>query len=123
MPSSPDRLAGKLVSRTYARICAVCARIPRGRVMTYGQVARAAGLGGAARIVGYAMRAGLRPVPWQRVVGQKRPGLAHITIKDPVGAALQRQLLEAEGVRFRPDGSIDLATFGYRPRKRKRPGR
>jgi len=60
---------GKSADR-YRRIYAVVARIPRGRVATYGQVARLAGLGGHARLVGYALSAlkdGSR-IPWHRVV-------------------------------------------------------
>jgi methylated-DNA-protein-cysteine methyltransferase-like protein len=49
----------------------VVARIPRGRVSTYGDVARAAGLPGRARLAGYALKHapdGLE-LPWHRVVG------------------------------------------------------
>jgi 6-O-methylguanine DNA methyltransferase, DNA binding domain len=42
---------------SYERIYSVVARIPRGRVATYGQVARLAGLPGRARLVGYALSA------------------------------------------------------------------
>ena len=42
---------------THGRIQRVVSRIPRGRVATYGQVARLAGLSGQARLVGYAMHA------------------------------------------------------------------
>ena len=57
------------MSDTYELIYAVVRRIPEGRVATYGQVARLAGLGGHARQVGYALHA-LQDsdVPWQRVV-------------------------------------------------------
>jgi methylated-DNA-protein-cysteine methyltransferase-like protein len=80
--------------------------------MTYGQVAFAAGLPRGARVVGYALRAAKGHVPWQRVVGQRRRGRAHVTIKDPVGAAMQRQMLEKEGVRFGEGGVIDLDRYG-----------
>ncbi|HJR35518.1 MAG TPA: MGMT family protein, partial [Gemmatimonadales bacterium] len=54
----------------YQRIYAVVRRIPRGKVATYGQVARLARLPGRARQVGYAMHAlpSGTTVPWQRVV-------------------------------------------------------
>ena len=99
-------------STPFQRILAVIRKIPRGQVMTYGQVAAAAGLPRGARVVGYALRGCKGAVPWQRVVGLRRKGLAHVTIKDPVGAAVQRQMLEKEGVRFRPDAAIDLARYG-----------
>lgn len=127
------RLIKKVVSDTYARIYAVVRKIPRGRVMTYGDVAELAGLPRAARVVGYAMRASAGRVPWQRVVGRKGPTLAHVTIKDPVGGAEQRLLLEKEGVRFGPGDTIDLERFGAgisraekrngRPRRQGRPRR
>ena len=95
---------------TYQRIYAVVRRIPRGRVATYGQVARVAGLPGA-RQVGYALHA-LRDgasVPWQRVVNaagriSQRPG----------GALTQRILLEREGIAFDASGRISMARFGWR---------
>jgi methylated-DNA-protein-cysteine methyltransferase-like protein len=99
-------------ARVFDRILDVIRAIPRGKVMTYGEVARVAGLPRGARVVGYALRAAKGRVPWQRVVGLRRRGLAHVTIKDPVGAALQRRLLEKERVRFTRDGAIELARFG-----------
>ncbi|RYZ01367.1 MAG: cysteine methyltransferase [Myxococcales bacterium] len=83
--------------------------------MTYGQVAAAAGMPGAARTVGYAMRALGRTVPWQRVLGQKNPRTAHVTIADPRGSAEQRRLLESEGVSFDGRGGVSLLDYGWRP--------
>jgi methylated-DNA-protein-cysteine methyltransferase-like protein len=99
-------------STPFERILRVVSKIPRGRVMTYGQVAAAAGLPRGARVVGYALRGCKGAVPWQRVVGLRRKGLGRVSIKDPVGAALQQQRLEREGVRFRKDATIDLARYG-----------
>ena len=92
-------------------------KIPRGRVMTYGDVAAAAGMPRAARQVGYAMRAVGRDVPWQRVLGKRNARTAHITIVDPRGKAEQRRLLENEGVSFDPRGGVRLADFGFRPKR------
>jgi methylated-DNA-protein-cysteine methyltransferase-like protein len=47
----------------------VIAQIPRGKVMTYGNVAQAAGLPGRARQVGYALRHAPDDLPWFRVMG------------------------------------------------------
>jgi methylated-DNA-protein-cysteine methyltransferase-like protein len=108
-----------MLSDSYRRIFDVVVRIPRGRVMTYGQVAEAAGLRGAARLVGYAMHALGSRVPWQRVMGTRRAGLAHVSIKDAMGGAQQRLLLEQEGVTFSPSGAVDLGRFGHAKKPRK----
>lgn len=69
--------------------------IPRGKVSTYGGVARAAGFPGAARMVARVLRRGFG-LPWQRVVG------AGGQIKLTGDSAIEQRLrLEAEGVRFR----------------------
>ena len=100
---------------THSRIHKVVARIRRGRVATYGQIARLAGLARQARLVGYAMHAlpaGTR-VPWQRVVN------AQGAISLPGKSAIrQRELLEREGVRFDARGRIDLDRFLWQPRSR-----
>lgn len=99
----------------------VVRRIPRGRVATYGEVALVAGKPRGARQVGYALaalRGGAHDVPWQRVLGARPRGRAGISLLDPVGAAVQRRLLEAEGVEFDARERIDLARFGWRAVKR-----
>src|SRR5271163_1582139 len=70
-------------------------RIPRGRVTTYGEIARATKIRGGARVVGYAMAATPRGrgIPWHRVVGAG----GKLIIREPYGS-LQRKLLESEGV-------------------------
>jgi methylated-DNA-protein-cysteine methyltransferase-like protein len=99
----------------------VVARIPRGRVATYGQVAMLAGKPRAARQVGYALSAlrGTRhAIPWQRVLGSRPRGLAAISILDPMGSAVQRALLEDEGVQVDERGRVSLERFGWAPRRR-----
>ena len=88
-------------------------RIPAGSVSTYGQVAQLAGMPRCARLVGYAMAACQDPsVPCHRVVdrfgGTK-------TAFDTFAPGTQRALLEAEGVPFRPDGTVDLARCQWQP--------
>ena len=103
----------ELVGRLYDEFYAVVRRIPRGHVLTYGQVAELSGHPGAARAVGAAMRASTgRGLPWQRVVGAHGRGLAKIALLDPVGGSVQRALLEKEGVTFTPGGYIPLARYG-----------
>ena len=97
-------------------------RIPRGKVATYAQVALLAGEPRAARHVGYALSAlrGTRhDVPWQRVVGRRSARWAAISILDPVGAAVQRQLLESEGVEVDDRGRVALDRHGWAPRRRR----
>ncbi|MHB1863448.1 MAG: MGMT family protein [Gemmatimonadaceae bacterium] len=103
-----------------ARIHAVVRKIPRGRVATYGQVARLAGLPGHARQVGYAMAAlgHATLVPWHRVInvqGRVSPRRA-----GPGAGLRQRQLLEREGVRFDEAGRVSLERYGWQPRARGR---
>ena len=70
------------------------AQIPKGRVMTYGQLAALCGNAQAARIVGGIAHFGDPNLPWQRVVN-KQGGLAS---GYPGGRAGHQQVLEAEGV-------------------------
>lgn len=99
----------------------VVKRIPSGRVSTYGQVAALAGMPRAARQVGYALNAlsDGDDVPWHRVINAK----GEISPRgEPAYADLQRSLLEAEGVDFDRRGRIDLETFGWKPRRRRKQG-
>lgn len=104
---------------SFERIRRVVMKIPPGRVMTYGDVAAAAGMPGAARTAGYAMRALGPGAPWQRVLGRCDARTAHITIRDPRSRAEQRRLLEKEGIKFDARGRIALATYGWHPRRPK----
>jgi len=95
---------------SWDRVRRVVARIPRGRVATYGQVARMCATG--ARQVGYALHA--LPgdvVPWHRVIN------ARVGISLPPGSAsavTQRMRLEREGIHFDARGRVDLERFGWR---------
>ena len=87
-------------------------QIPRGKVATYGQIARYVDFGCDARMVGWALasldnRREELPVPWQRVVG--RGG------KISVPGSEQRRLLEKEGIVFDKNGKIDLDRYGWEP--------
>jgi methylated-DNA-protein-cysteine methyltransferase-like protein len=107
---------------SYARIYAVLARVPKGRVATYGQVAGEAGLPGQARMVGYALSAlpeGSR-LPWHRIVNAA--GKISLRSGDRPMDKIQRFLLEKEGVRFGDTGAIPLRRFRWRPKRRKEPG-
>ena len=77
------------------RVYALVKKIPRGRVMTYGGLAKALRLPGGARTAGRAMAANPsgQGVPWHRVVGAG----GRLLIREP-HASLQRKLLESEGL-------------------------
>jgi methylated-DNA-protein-cysteine methyltransferase related protein len=92
-------------------------RIPRGRVTTYGEIARALKVRGGARVVGYAMAGSPsgQGIPWHRVVGSG----GKLIIREPY-AALQRRLLESEGVEI-SGLRINYKKYGWSPlRKRVR---
>ncbi len=89
------------------RIRAAILRIPRGKVSTYGAIARAAGLPGHARQVAKVLR-GAYGLPWQRVLGVGGE------IKLQGDSALeQRFRLESEGVRFR-GRKVDMKAHEYK---------
>ena len=91
----------------------VVRRIPAGSVSTYGQVARLAGMPRSARLVGYAMASCQDPtVPCHRVVDRFGGTKACF---DTFAPGTQRVLLEAEGVTFRLDGTVDLAQCLWAP--------
>ena len=96
----------------YQRVYAVVRRIPRGRVTTYGNVARLAGCAGP-RQAGYALSAleEHTVIPWHRVVNAR----GAISLPGSPGVT-QRLRLEREGVRFNSRGVTDLARFGWRAR-------
>ena len=87
----------------------VVRQIPRGRVMSYGQIARLLGFPRAARQVGWAMRCCPDDIPWQRVV--KDSG----EIAGGEHAEFRRILLEEEGVVFLPDGRVDMPHCRWLP--------
>ena len=111
-------MPGRLPHPTYAQIYAVVRRIPKGRVASYGQVAELARLPRQARLIGYAMHALPEgsDVPWQRVINA-RGELSPRAL--PGSEAIQRALLEREGVVFDGRGRVDLRRFRWKPRMRR----
>jgi methylated-DNA-protein-cysteine methyltransferase-like protein len=93
------------------RVLEIIRAIPRGSVLTYGQVAALADTPRAARQVGRILYFYGESVPWQRVVNHYG-GLS--TYKVGSGER-QRALLEEECVSFRADGTIDLKRYQWRP--------
>jgi methylated-DNA-protein-cysteine methyltransferase-like protein len=87
-------------------------KIPRGRVATYGQIARVLKLPGGARSAGRAMAAcpSGRGIPWHRVVGAG----GRLLIREP-HASLQRKLLESEGMQLAEKRIQKFAAHQWRP--------
>jgi len=113
MASSED---SEHLQRLYRSIKTVIRKIPRGHVATYGQIAELAGIPNGARIAAAALKTS-KPadgLPWQRVIGKAGKLRGRIAIHDPVGAAIQRQLLAEEGVHVSETGGVSLADHGWR---------
>lgn len=107
------------LEKLFVRMHDVIRAIPRGRVATYGQVAELAGVPGGARIAAASLKAKrAERLPWQRVIGKASGSNGRIKILDPVGAAIQRQLLEDEGVDVGDKGLVDLGVFGWMPNRK-----
>lgn len=100
---------------TYSRYYDFVRLVPRGRVVTYGQVAAEAGLPGRARQVGYAMAAcpDDADIPWHRVINAR--GEVSRRSGGHTFERIQRMLLEAEGVVFDTRDRVDLDRFGWNP--------
>ena len=92
----------------FQRVYQIVGTVPCGRVVSYGQIARALGAPQAARQVGWAMRHCPDALPWQRVVRQDG------TVAGGEHAPLRRAMLEAEGVGFLPDGRVDMAQYAWK---------
>ena len=94
----------------YRRIYAIVKKIPRGQVVSYGKIAAALDRPRSSREVGRAMRVCPSDnIPWQRVV------MADGSIAGGGHAAMRKQMLEAEGVEFLPDGRVDMARCSIDP--------
>jgi methylated-DNA-protein-cysteine methyltransferase-like protein len=94
-------------------------KIPRGRVLTYGGVARALRLPGGARTAGRAMAAcpSGRGIPWHRVVGAG----GALLIREPY-ASLQRKLLESEGLELAEKRIVNFKACEWKPGRPPRRG-
>ena len=93
------------------RVYEMLKRVPRGKVVTYGQLALMAGRPRAAREVGWIAHSGLHGLPWQRVVNRSG-GLAS-GYRD--GRRGHKRDLERDGVRVREDFTVDLRHYQWWP--------
>ena len=115
MSSSADDASGDGGLTTLAPLRAVIAGVPRGKVITYGEVAKAAGFPGAPRLTVWALQGG-EGLPWHRVVGAG----GRIALQGEQGRE-QRLRLEIEGVTFR-GGRVRMDLHSWTPRIRRSRG-
>ena len=112
----PRRAAG--TPPFYRLVYRLVRRVPRGRVVTYGQVAAILGQPRGARAVGMALGALRGPllhlVPWHRVIN----AAGRCSHRDGLSASTQRELLEDEGIRFDRRGKVDLRRVQWRGPRR-----
>ena len=100
------------MNQFYRRVYRIVRHIPKGRVATYGVLARLAGRPGAARTVGWALSALPQDadVPWWRVLNAA--GRISLSAHEHT-SVVQRALLLREGVRFATGGAVNLSVFGW----------
>lgn len=95
-------------------VWAIVARIPEGKVATYGQIAAMLGKPRAARTVGWALNSLPRgkQIPWHRVINSE----GKISRRDrETEAALQQRLLKVEGIQFDNQGRVNLNHYQWQP--------
>jgi methylated-DNA-protein-cysteine methyltransferase related protein len=99
----------------YERIYAMVRQIPPGQVATYGQIAELVGMMGRARQVGYALFrvAPDADIPWHRVINAQ--GQVSRSPMREGNDDLQQHLLEAEGIVFDKNQTIDLKKYRWQP--------
>ncbi|MBA2704232.1 MAG: MGMT family protein [Blastocatellia bacterium] len=98
------------------RVYRIVRSIPRGRVMTYGQLAEILGEGYTPRTVGFVMHGSDDNTPWHRVINAQG---ACSTGKIALPSDKQQRMLVAEGVEFNERGRCDLQRYLWIPRARK----
>jgi len=102
---------------TWSPVFRLVKQIPRGRVITYGALAKALRLRGGARTAGRAMAAtpSGKGIPWHRVVGDR----GKLLIREPY-ASLQRKLLMSEGVSLQ-ESRVNLKLHLWSPENTSKP--
>ncbi|MCL2404102.1 MAG: MGMT family protein [Defluviitaleaceae bacterium] len=95
------------MNQFYQQIYETVKKVPLGKVISYGQIARMLGRPRAAREVGRAMRICPEDIPWQRVV------MADGTVTGGQFADMRKGMLESEGVIFLPDGRVNMKECSF----------
>lgn len=117
--AASSRRPNATFDKVFEKIYRLVLRIPHGRVMTYGQIARLLEDRYSPRLVGWAMHATPRDernIPWHRVVNSRGAiSTGRVILAEP---DRQRLMLEAEGVVFDARGHCDLSVYQWSPRQR-----
>jgi methylated-DNA-protein-cysteine methyltransferase-like protein len=113
----PKRHLDPVNSMNWKFLYQLVKKIPRGRVTTYGAIARASKLPGGARAAGRAMAAcpSGRGIPWHRVVGAG----GTLLLREP-NVSLQRKLLESEGLQVSGRRIMNFDDYHWTPNRKKR---
>ncbi|MBF0709161.1 MGMT family protein [Alkalihalobacillus hwajinpoensis] len=95
------------------KVVSIISKIPSGKVMTYGQIAKCAGSRRGARQVVRILHSMSQKykLPWHRVINAK----GEIGIKTEEGSIDQKMLLEGEGIVFLTNSKVDLTVYRYEP--------
>ena len=109
MKDYPDRMTPEQARRFGEDVLDIVAQIPRGRVTTYGHIAAWAGWPSHSRMVGRTLRysPGAAELPCHRVVNKEG--------RTAPGWAVQRNMLEDEGIRFKANGHVDMVKYLWEP--------
>jgi methylated-DNA-protein-cysteine methyltransferase-like protein len=101
----------------FDRVYKIVAKIPKGKVTTYGAIAEVCGVKSAARTVGWAMNGAKDSnLPCHRVVNRNGALTGKIHFGDP---NLMEELLKSEGVEFDEDGNVEMKKHLWIPKKKK----
>lgn len=103
-----------------ARVYALVRDIPRGKVRSYGAVGDSLSPRVDARTVGRIMAFSPPEIPWWRVLASD--GQLSIAKRNPALAVEQRRRLEAEGVQFTADGTVEMRQYSADTEERGQPG-
>lgn len=110
-------LSNKKKQDFFDRVYAITAKIPKGKVTTYGAIAEACGIRSAARTVGWAMNGAKESgLPCHRVVNRNGTLTGRIHFGDP---HLMEELLRSEGIEFNNEGNVNMKKHLWIPLKQK----
>ena len=109
MQDFPNQMSPEQARAFRDAVLNIVSQIPRGQVTTYGLIATLAGWPSHSRMVGRTLRytPGTESLPCHRVVNKEG--------RTAPGWSLQRPLLEDEGVRFKPNGHVDMSRHLWEP--------